>query len=71
MAFAREGAKVVLVYKKTARTFDENKFYRCYAANAGNADFVKKSTFFHKIFPKRTQNVHSEELYLLIKQYTF
>ena len=45
LAFAREGAKVVLVYKKIARNFDENKIDcngadRYYAANAGNADAV-------------------------------
>ena len=45
LAFAREGAKVVLVYKKIARMFDENKVDRngadrYYAANAGNADTV-------------------------------
>ena len=46
LAFAREGAKVVLVYKKVFRTFDENKtdkngVDRYYAANAGNADVVE------------------------------
>ena len=45
-AFAREGAKVVLVYKKIFRQFDEsrtdrNGVDRYYAANAGNADFVE------------------------------
>jgi 3-oxoacyl-[acyl-carrier protein] reductase len=45
LAFAREGARVVLVYKKIARAFDENKVDRngadrYYAANAGNADEV-------------------------------
>ena len=45
LAFAREGAKVVLVYKKVFRPFDENKtdkngVDRYYGANAGNADFV-------------------------------
>ena len=43
LAFAREGAKVVLVYKRVARPFDETKtdksgVDRYYAANAGNAD---------------------------------
>ncbi|MBR4473112.1 MAG: SDR family oxidoreductase [Oscillospiraceae bacterium] len=46
LAFAREGAKVVLVYKKIFRQFDEsrtdrNGVDRYYAANAGNADFVE------------------------------
>ena len=46
-AFAREGAKVVLVYKKIPRAFDKNKTDkngadRYYAANAGNADVVEK-----------------------------
>ena len=46
LAFAREGAKVVLVYKKVARPFDENKtdkngVDRYYAANAANADAVE------------------------------
>ena len=45
LAFAREGAKVVLVYKKVFRKFDANKtdrngVDRYYAANAGNADIV-------------------------------
>ena len=44
--FAREGAKVVLVYKKVIRPFDKNKTDkngadRYYAANAGNADIVE------------------------------
>ena len=47
LAFAREGAKVVLVYKKITRAFDENKIERngvdrYYAANAGNADAVAR-----------------------------
>ena len=46
-AFAREGAKVALVYKKIDRPFDENKtdrngVDRYYAANAGNADAVER-----------------------------
>ena len=46
-AFAREGAKVVLVYKKVLRPFDrartgENGVDRYCAANAGNADAVEK-----------------------------
>lgn len=46
LAFAREKAKVVLVYKKVSRPFDENKTGRngadrYYAANAGNADHVE------------------------------
>ena len=45
LAFAREGAKVVLVYKKIARSFDASKIDsngvdRYFAANAGNADDV-------------------------------
>ncbi len=45
-AFAREGAKVVLVYKKVLRPFDKNKtdrngIDRYYEANAGNADIVE------------------------------
>ena len=44
--FAREGAKVVLVYKKILRKFDKNKTDRngadrYYAANAGNAYVVE------------------------------
>ena len=47
LAFAREGAKVVLVYKKIARDFDPSKTDkngadRYFAANAGNADIVEK-----------------------------
>ena len=46
LAFAREGSKVVLVYKKIFRQFDENKTDkngadRYYKANAGNADIVE------------------------------
>ena len=46
LAFAREGAKVVLVYKKIARPFDKNKtgkngVDRYYCSNAGNADVVE------------------------------
>ena len=45
-AFAREGAKVVLVYKKVLRPFDKNKTDkngpdRYYQANAGKADIVE------------------------------
>ena len=46
MAFAREGAKVVLVYKKVFRPYDRTKTDRngpdrYYAANAGNAEIVE------------------------------
>ena len=46
LAFAHEGAKVVLVYKKIERVFDKNKIDvngadRYFAANAGNADVVE------------------------------
>lgn len=46
LTFAREGAKVVLIYKKIFRPFDPNKtdrngVDRYYAANAGNADIVE------------------------------
>ena len=45
-AFAQEGAKVVLVYKKVFREFDKNKtdkngVDRYYQANAGNAETVE------------------------------
>ena len=45
LAMAREGAKVVLVYKKLPRPFDKTKIGhngvdRYFAANAGNADAV-------------------------------
>ena len=47
LAFAREGAKLVLTYKKIARPFDENKtdengVDRYYAANAGDAVYIEK-----------------------------
>ena len=47
LAFAREGAKVVLVYKKVARPFDKDKTDhngadRYYAANAGDAGVVER-----------------------------
>ena len=46
-AFAREGAKVALVYKKVFRPFDKDKtdkngIDRYYAANAGDADAVER-----------------------------
>ena len=46
IAFAREGAKVVLVYKQVDRAFDATKMDRngvdrYYGANAGNADAVE------------------------------
>ena len=46
LAFAREGAKVVLIYKKVFRPFDVSKMDRngvdrYYGANAGNADAVE------------------------------
>ena len=46
LAFAREGAKVVLVYKKIMRSFDESKTEengadRYYKANAGNTSAVE------------------------------
>ena len=46
LAFAREGTKVVLVYKRLPRAFDEKKtdkngVDRYFAANAGNADVVE------------------------------
>ena len=46
LAFAREGARVVLVYKKISRAFDTTKTDRngadrYFAANAGNADIVE------------------------------
>ena len=46
LAFAREGAKVVLVYKRIQRSFDKDKtdrngVDRYYEANAGNADIVE------------------------------
>ena len=45
LAFAREGAKVVLVYKRIPRPYDESKTHqngvdRYFAANAGGADEV-------------------------------
>ena len=47
LAFAGEGAKVALVYKKVFRPFDpdktdQNGVDRYYAANAGNADAVEQ-----------------------------
>ena len=46
LAFAREGAKIALVYKKVFRPFDESKtdkngVDRYYAANAGDASVVE------------------------------
>ena len=47
LAFAREGARVVLVYKQVFRPFDPSKtgkngVDRYYASNAGNADLVEE-----------------------------
>ena len=46
LAFAREGAKVILVYKRIPRPFDKSKTEkngtdRYFEANAGNADIVE------------------------------
>lgn len=46
LTFAREGASLVLVYKKIKRAFDESKTDRCgadryFAANAGDATVVE------------------------------
>ena len=46
LAFAREGAKVILVYKRIPRPFDKSKTdkngtNRYFEANAGNADIVE------------------------------
>ena len=46
-AFVREGAKVILVYKRVFRPFDKNKTNRngpdrYYEVNAGNADVVER-----------------------------
>ena len=46
-AFAREGAKLVLTYKKVPNAFDNNKTDkngpdRYHKANAGNADDVER-----------------------------
>ena len=46
LSFAREGAKLVLVYKKIIRPFDKTQLDkngpdRYYASNAGNADIVE------------------------------
>ena len=46
LSLAREGAKVILVYKKIFRPFDKNKIDkngvdRYYASNAGNTDMVE------------------------------
>ena len=46
LAFAREGAKIVLIYKKVFRPFDATKMDRngvdrYYGANAGNTDAVE------------------------------
>ena len=46
LAFAREGAKVILIYKKIDRPFDatktdKNGVDRYYSANAGNAEAVE------------------------------
>ena len=48
LAFAREGAKVVLVYKKLPRPFDKSKtdkngIDRYFEANSGNADVVESN----------------------------
>ena len=47
LAFAREGSKVVLVYKKVFRPFDATKMDkngadRYYGANAGTAEAVER-----------------------------
>ncbi len=47
LAFAREGAKLVMVYKKVDRPFDKDKtgkngVDRYYVANSGNADYLAR-----------------------------
>ena len=59
LAFAREGAKVVLVYKKVDRPYDISKIDRngvdrYYHANAGNADTVES----------KLQAIHADYLIL-------
>ena len=59
LAFAQEGAKVVLVYKKVFRPFDptntsKNGVDRYYAANAGSADTVAA----------KLEQMHAEHLVL-------
>ncbi len=59
IGFAREGAKLVLVYKRIDRLFDNDKtgkngVDRYYAGNAGNADHVER----------RLREMHAEYLIL-------
>ena len=54
IAFAREGAKVVLVYKKIFRTFDASKMDkngadRYYGANAGTAEVAISAICFARL----------------------
>ena len=67
LAFAREGAKVVLVYKKVQRPFDPDKtdrngVARYYSANAGNADAVEaKLRELHAEYLILESDISSEE----------
>ena len=59
LAFAREGAKVVLVYKKLPRAFDKEKISqngvdRYFAANAADASIVES----------KLQQIHGDYLIL-------
>ncbi len=69
LAFAREGAKVVLVYKRVDRPFDPSKtdrngVDRYYGANAGDASAVENGfvrwartiSFWKAIFHARMQS---------------
>ena len=66
LALAREGAKVVLVYKQLPRPFDPTKSDRTgvdryFAAKAGNADlFVYICMFF------LWQSFHSAQIFLTV-----
>ncbi len=67
LAFAREGAKVALVYKKVFRPFDASKTDRngadrYYASNAGTADAVeRKLKEIHADFIILESDISSEE----------
>ena len=79
-AFAREGAKVILIYKKVPRKFDKNKTNvngpdRYFRANAENADVVenmlKKMNADYTILESDISNEDAvKEIYsTVIKQY--
>ena len=72
LAFAKEGARVILVYKKIFRPFDatktdKNGVDRYYGANAGSADAIegklRVKSCFHRRSPPVARSVSVSEIF--------